>query len=104
MSRQGTHAELDVYRAVFHALPVPGLLLDADLVITDVTASYLQMVGRAREHVVGRYVFDAFPDASGESEHGAVGVSMRRALQTGRLDRLPLLEYAVQSETGSGGF
>ena len=104
MSGRGTDTGLDLYRTVFTALPVPGLLLDADLVIIDASDSYLRMLDRARPYVVGQHVFDAFPDDSGENEQSALATSMRRALETGRPDRLPLLKYAVQADSGSGEF
>jgi serine phosphatase RsbU (regulator of sigma subunit) len=100
----GYAADAAHYRSVFAASPVAGLLLDTDLVITDATDSYLQMVDRARPYVVGRYVFDAFPDVSGRDEQGALGASMRRVLATGRPDRLPLLDYAVETDGAAAGY
>lgn len=91
-------------RAVFDAFPLPTLLLDADLVITDANAGYTQMVARELADLVGRHVFDAFPDTEGQADAGPLAVSMRTALRTGVPDRLPALEYAMEAESGSGEF
>ena len=86
---------LAVYRSVFDAWPTPGLLLDSDLVIIDANRVYLQVVGRSMEELLGRYLFDVFPDAEGLGEVSPLGVSMRSALATGRTDRLPMLSYPL---------
>lgn len=50
------------YRALFAATPSPYLVLGRDLVIVDVNQAYLLATGRPRTELVGRYLFDAFPD------------------------------------------
>jgi serine phosphatase RsbU (regulator of sigma subunit) len=87
--------ELAVYRSVFASWPTPGLLLDSDLVIVDANRVYLQVVGRSMGDLLGRHVFDVFPDAEGQGEASPLGVSMRTALRTGLVDRLPMLSYPV---------
>ena len=83
----GGYAEC--HRSVLAASRVAGLLLDIDPVITDASESDPRMTDRARPHVVGQYVLDVLPDASGPSEQSAPAASMRRALATGRPDRMP---------------
>nr|WP_276508632.1 SpoIIE family protein phosphatase [Modestobacter muralis] len=85
-----------MYGPAFDSWPAPGLLLDTQLVIVDATASYLRAVGRARDDLVGHYVFDVFPDRAGHGEASPLEVSMRTALETGLPDRLPLLSYPVE--------
>lgn len=87
--------ELAVYRSVFASWPTPGLLLDSALVIVDANRVYLQVVGRSLGDLLGRQVFDVFPDAEGQGEASPLGVSMRTALRTGRVGRLPMLSYPV---------
>jgi len=84
-----------LFRSAFDSWPTPGLLLDAQLVIVAANRSYLRMLARSEEDLVGRHVFDVFPDAEGQGEENPLGVSMRTALRTGRPDRLPLLSYPV---------
>jgi PAS domain-containing protein len=87
------------YRTVFHNIPVPTLLLTPEFVIADVNLSYLQVAGRTREELLGRNVFDAFPDNPSDPE--ATGVrnltaSLRRVLATGRPDVMHPQKYDVE--------
>ncbi|OKJ79310.1 hypothetical protein AMK32_31515 [Streptomyces sp. CB01883] len=50
------------YAAVFQALPGALALLTPDLVFADANIAFLRQADRTREQVVGRYLFDAFPD------------------------------------------
>jgi PAS domain S-box-containing protein len=97
--------DLEAYRAAFEAVPAPCLLLDDALVILAANLAYVQMVGRARDDLVGKHVFDAFPakprDPAGSR---SVEASMRQVLSTGRPDRLRLLKYDVELARGSGRF
>ncbi|MGW4729820.1 SpoIIE family protein phosphatase [Streptomyces shenzhenensis] len=56
-----TIAPID-YRALFVATPSPYLVLGPDLVIRDANAAYCRATGRAREELIGQYLFDAFPE------------------------------------------
>ncbi|MFD5544588.1 PAS domain-containing protein, partial [Streptomyces sp. NPDC127079] len=91
-------AEID-YSAVFQNLPGMVALLTPDLVYADVNAEFLRMAGRRREEVVGRYLFDVFPDNPEDSS--ATGMrnlecSLRRVLDTGERDTMALQRYDVQ--------
>jgi hypothetical protein len=48
--------------AVFQALPGAHLLLSADLLIAEVSNAYLADTLTERADLVGRYVFEVFPD------------------------------------------
>jgi PAS domain-containing protein len=92
------------YRAVFQNIPVPTLLLTTDFVIADVNLNYLQVAGRTREDLLGRNVFDAFPDNPSDPE--ATGVrnltaSLRGVLATGKPDVMHPQKYDV--EIGDSG-
>jgi PAS domain S-box-containing protein len=92
------------YRTVFQNIPVPTLLLTPEFVIADVNLSYLQAAGRTREELLGRNVFDAFPDNPSDPE--ATGVrnltaSLRRVLVTGQPDVMHPQKYDV--EIGDSG-
>ncbi|WP_031487533.1 PP2C family protein-serine/threonine phosphatase [Streptomyces bicolor] len=56
-----TTAEIE-FEELFDAAPNPYLVLDADLVIRYANRAYLQVTGRTRDELVGRYVLEAFPD------------------------------------------
>ncbi|WP_102108807.1 HWE histidine kinase domain-containing protein [Oceaniglobus roseus] len=50
------------YALVFRSLPAPCLVLDQEMRIVTATEAYLQTVDRSLSDLVGRYVFDAFPE------------------------------------------
>ncbi|WP_018544106.1 PP2C family protein-serine/threonine phosphatase [Streptomyces sp. LaPpAH-108] len=93
------------YAAVFQALPGAVALLSPDLVFVDANLAFLRQAGRDREQVVGRYLFDAFPDNPGNP--GASGArnleaSLRRVVRTREIDTMALQRYDVES-TEQGG-
>ena len=95
------------YAAVYRHLPLPVLLLTPDLVIAGANDAYLQTMGRTREELLGRDVFDAFPD--NPSDPGATGVrnsiaSLRRVLATGRPDAVEFQKYDVEIPGSPGQF
>lgn len=69
--------------------------------------AYLKKAGRRREDLVGRYVFDAFPD--NPADPGATGVanlagSLQRVLATGESDLTELQKYDVEEPDNPGQF
>ncbi len=86
------------YQVVFQALPGAVALLTPDLVYADVNEAYLSLSGRSRDQLVGRYVFEVFPDNPGDP--AATGVrnlhaSLRRVAATGERDAMALQRYDV---------
>ena len=54
---------LDVdFDALFQAMPTPFMVLDRDLRFIATNAAYLMVVSRQASDLIGRYVFDAFPE------------------------------------------
>lgn len=93
------------YRGLFDAGPTPYLVLTPDLVIREVNRAYLEATGRRREDLLGRFVFDAFPDNPDDPQADGVrnlGASLRRALATGRPDSMALQRYDIP--VAGGGF
>lgn len=95
---------LEDYRAVFQALPAPCLLLDPDLRIVDANSAYLRELGRGRHELVGRPVFEAFPEGPQGPSGAILATSMRAALASGLPDELTLLKYDVEVEAASGAW
>ncbi len=86
------------YRALFDALPTAFLVMTPDLVIVEANAAYLLLLGRTREDLIGRPVFEAFPPAPDhldEEGRNPLRVSFERARDTGRADPMPLFVYDV---------
>jgi PAS domain-containing protein len=101
-----TGSQID-YMAVYSQLPVPVLLLTPEFVIADMNLAYLRVAGRTREELLGRNVFDAFPD--NPADPSASGVrdlreSLRRVLAYGEPDTLPFMHYDVEVPGSPGVF
>ncbi|WP_406864591.1 SpoIIE family protein phosphatase [Streptomyces sp. HUAS MG47] len=87
------------YAGVFRALPGMVALLTPELVYVDANDEFLRVSGRTREQVVGRYLFDVFPDNpndTGASGARNLAASLRRVLETGERDAMALQRYDVQ--------
>ncbi|SDN71094.1 SpoIIE family protein phosphatase [Geodermatophilus sp. DSM 45219] len=86
------------YERLFAALPSPHLVVTPDLVVVDANGAYLGMVGRTRQELVGRPVFEVFPptsDAVDEAGEPRLVRSFRRVLQTGKPDPSFVERYDV---------
>ncbi|WP_200307242.1 PP2C family protein-serine/threonine phosphatase [Streptomyces adelaidensis] len=96
--------EID-YAAVFRALPGMVALLTPDLVYADANEDFLRLAGRTREQLLGRYIFDVFPEnpndpaAAGMRETQA---SMLRVVATGERDTMALLRYDIEDRERPG--
>ncbi len=89
--------EID-YRALFYATPSPCLILSPDLIIADANTAYLQATDRERDELVGKYIFDAFPDNPADSESNGMRnlyASLNRVLETGRRDTQAPQKYDI---------
>ncbi|HWA77978.1 MAG TPA: ATP-binding protein [Polyangiaceae bacterium] len=98
-------AELD-YRALFEAGPGPCLVLTPELTIVTANDAYLSATMTTREAIVGRGLFDVFPD--NPNDPGADGVanlrsSLERVLKTGRPDAMAVQKYDVRRPDSEGG-
>ncbi|WP_197429756.1 ANTAR domain-containing protein [Auraticoccus cholistanensis] len=84
------------YQALFDAAPTPYLVLTPDLVIVGVNRAREQATGIRREDVLGRPLFEAFPD--NPDDPAATGVqnlraSLERVLRTRQPDTMPVQKY-----------
>ncbi|MFJ1705042.1 PP2C family protein-serine/threonine phosphatase [Kitasatospora sp. NPDC088346] len=99
---------LDVdYAAAFRAAPSPMLVLTPDLIMVDANDAYLQVSGRTLAELVGRYLFDVFPDNPAAPAADGVDklrASLARVLRTGQRDSMALHEYDVEPADHSGAF
>ncbi|WP_329112318.1 PP2C family protein-serine/threonine phosphatase [Streptomyces sp. NBC_01353] len=94
-----TEAGID-HAAVFQALPAMVALLTPELVYVDVNEEFVRMSGRTREQLIGRYLFDVFPDNPGDpAATGArnLQASLQRVLATRERDTMALQRYDVES-------
>ncbi|TLS42711.1 protein phosphatase [Streptomyces montanus] len=87
------------YEAVFRALPGMVALLTPDLVYADANEDFLHLAGRTRAQLVGRYIFDVFPENPNDPAAAGmrdVRASMLRVVATGNRDTMALQRYDVQ--------
>ncbi|NNN37687.1 SpoIIE family protein phosphatase [Streptomyces sp. S3(2020)] len=93
------------YAAVFRALPGMVALLTPDLVYADANEDFLRLAGRTREQLLGRYIFDVFPENPNDA--AAAGMretreSMLRTAATGERDTMALLRYDIEDPAHPG--
>ncbi|CAL9324922.1 PP2C family protein-serine/threonine phosphatase [Streptomyces sp. SudanB52_2052] len=93
------------YAAVFQALPGMVALLTPELVYADVNEEFVRVSGRSREQLVGRYLFDVFPD--NPNDPAATGMrnleaSLYRVLATGERDTMALQRYDIEDPERPG--
>ncbi|MFJ6835709.1 PP2C family protein-serine/threonine phosphatase [Streptomyces sp. NPDC091209] len=75
-------------------------LLTPDLVFVDANDDYLGNSGRSREQLVGRYLFDVFPDRPDDPAANGMRnleASLRRVVESGERDAMALQRYDVES-------
>jgi serine phosphatase RsbU (regulator of sigma subunit) len=92
-------AEID-YGGVFHALPGLVALLTPQMVFVDANEDYVSSSGRSREQLIGRYLFDVFPDRPDDPASDGMRnleASLRRVVETGERDAMALQRYDVES-------
>lgn len=93
------------YRGVYMVLPAMIALITPDLVYTDVNDAYERNSGRSREELIGRHVFEVFPDNPNDPEaKGArdLETSLRRVLATGKPETMALQRYDVEAQEQGG--
>jgi PAS domain S-box-containing protein len=94
------------FRALFESAPGCYLVLSPDLTIVAVTDAYLRATITKREDIVGRGLFDVFPD--NPDDPAATGVtnlraSLGRVLATKQPDAMPLQKYDIRRPASAGG-
>jgi PAS domain-containing protein len=95
------------YMAVYRQLPVQVALLTPEFVIADANVAFLDAGGRTREDVLGRDLFEAYPDNPWDA--GATGVrnvraALRRVLATGRPDLMEFQKHDMEIPGSPGQF
>ncbi len=88
------------YRTLFEASPSRYLILDRDLVIVSVTDSYLEATMTERDQILGRSLFEVFPDNPDLPD--ATGVanlkrSLGIVLATGKPHKMAVQRYDIRT-------
>ncbi|MBL3664659.1 SpoIIE family protein phosphatase [Streptomyces sp. M2CJ-2] len=93
------------YAAVYQALPGMVALLTPDLVYADVNEAFVRGTGKSREELLGRYLFDVFPDNPNDPDSSGahnLHASLLRVVATGERDTMALQRYDVESPERPG--
>jgi len=106
MARSSTGPPGPDFRHLFEALPGLYLVLSPDLTIVAVSEAYLSATLTRREEILGRGIFEVFPD--NPEDPGATGVanlsaSLQRVLDLGRADAMAVQKYDIQRPASLGG-
>ncbi|HXI65701.1 MAG TPA: ATP-binding protein [Gemmatimonadales bacterium] len=108
MSRTSSTVAPPDYRLLFETAPGPYLILTPDLTIVAVNQAYLTATMTKREEIVGRGLFEVFPD--NPDDPAATGVrNLRTSLDRVRERRAPdtmaVQKYDIRRpESAGGGF
>lgn len=95
------------YQEVFRTMPGAVALLTPDGTILDVNDGYLEASGRSREQLLGRNIFDAFPqnpDDPGVLGPGQLRDSFEAVVATGERDVIMPVRYDVEDPGRPGQF
>lgn len=85
-------APIDFFQ-LFDRLPNAFMVLDRELKYVAANQAYLRATDTELANLVGRYVFDVFPES--EANTAMLGASFRRVLATGQVDEMAALVYHV---------
>ena len=100
------HAPEPDFRALFEGAPGLCLVLDASFRIVAASDAYLAATRTKREEILGRGMFDVFPD--NPDDPGATGetnlrASLERVRQTGLADSMAVQKYDIRRPEEEGG-
>ncbi|MFD0481650.1 SpoIIE family protein phosphatase [Kineococcus sp. GCM10028916] len=90
------------FAALFDGLPAAFLVMDRELVIVEANHAYCRLLGRDRNQLIGRHVFDAFPptpESLSEDGGNPLETAFLRARDEGSTESLPLFTYDVRDPT-----
>ena len=94
------------FRALFESSPNPYLVLTPDLTIVAVTDAYLKVTLTERDKIVGRGIFDVFPD-NPDDPHATgtmnLNSSLQRVLKNREPDAMAIQKYDIRRPDSEGG-
>nr|ACJ12442.1 hypothetical protein [Rhodococcus sp. T104] len=95
------------FQAIFEQAPVNYVVVDNDYRIVAATDGYLAMAMRTRDALIGRNIFEAFPDNPNDPEAKgtqALKSGIEQARQTGKAEWLPgSVRYPIARPEEQGG-
>jgi len=94
------------FRALFESVPGLYLVLDPEVNIVAVSDAYCRATTTRREDILGRAIFDVFPDNPDDPAADGVRhlrVSLQRVLQNGVADAMAVRKYDIRKPEQEGG-
>lgn len=94
------------FQALFESTPGLYLVLSPDLVIVAASDAYLRATMTEREAILGRHLFEVFPDNPADPAATGVGnlrASLDRVLLRSEADTMPVQKYDVRRPASEGG-
>jgi signal transduction histidine kinase/CheY-like chemotaxis protein len=94
------------FRALFESAPGLYLVLTPDLKIVAVSDAYLQATMTERDSILGRHLFDVFPDNPGDPKADGVRnlrASLERVLKKRARDAMAVQKYDIHRPEAEGG-
>ena len=93
------------FRALFESSPLACLVLSPDLTIVAVTERYLHATMTSFDQIIGRPLFEVFPD--NPDDPAATGVSnlrasLERVIRLKRADTMAVQKYDIRRPEGGG--
>lgn len=86
------------FRALFGVLPSPHMILDRDLRYAEVNDAYLKTLDRTREELLGRNMFEVFPN---DGEGGRMLRASFQRVISGRIpDSIAYIPYPIARRNG----
>lgn len=104
--RTGQALAIEEYQRLFEATPAPYLVVTPDFTITAVNHAYLDVTSTRREDIIGKYMFEVFPDNPDDPKaHGvaALKASFERVLQSRATDIMAVQKYDIRRPAERGG-
>jgi protein-histidine pros-kinase len=93
-----------VLQSLFESLPTLFLILTPDLAIVSVSDAYLEATMTKRENLIGRNIFEIFPDNPDDPATKGVSklhASFKRVLETGAPDTMAIQKYDIRRPDGT---
>ncbi len=94
------------FRALFESAPALYLVLAPDFTILAASDAYLRATLTRREQIIGRPLFEVFPDNPDDPTADGVGnlrASLQRVLNNETADRMAIQKYDIRRPESEGG-
>jgi signal transduction histidine kinase/ActR/RegA family two-component response regulator len=94
------------FKSLFESAPGSFLVLDPDLIIVAVSDAYLRATMTSREEIVGRGLFEVFPDNPDDPEatgEGNLRASLERVSRGRVPDTMAVQQYDIRRPESEGG-